>query len=259
MSPSFPPEILDLITDHLHDEPTTLKTCCVVSKSWIHRTRTHLFATVKFCFLTSPTNLKLWKKTFPDPSSSPAHHTRSLFISGLSAFTAAYGDGGGWIRTFHNVVDLHLQSLGSDDYRVSLIQFHGFSPTLRSLRLIFVFREVLDFICSFPLLEDLGFVPFGGGCDAWNTPLTSPKLTGSLELRNSASTRPAIRQLLDLPGGLNFAKITVAYRIENVESIIDLVSECSDTLKSLDIRCRPEGAFPFSLHEWSMPYRCSWM
>ena len=48
MSCTLPPEILDLIIDHLHDEPATLKTCCVVSKSWVPRTRKHLFALVEF-------------------------------------------------------------------------------------------------------------------------------------------------------------------------------------------------------------------
>ena len=40
----FPQEILDLIIDHLHDEPATLKTSCLVSKAWVQRARKHLFA-----------------------------------------------------------------------------------------------------------------------------------------------------------------------------------------------------------------------
>jgi len=51
MSRSLPPEILDLIVDHLHDEPTALKACCLVSKSWVPRTWNHLFALVEFCVL----------------------------------------------------------------------------------------------------------------------------------------------------------------------------------------------------------------
>ncbi|KAF9645264.1 hypothetical protein BDM02DRAFT_3073690, partial [Thelephora ganbajun] len=44
----LPPEILDYIVDLLHDEPETLKQCCLVSKSWVSRTRKHLFANVEF-------------------------------------------------------------------------------------------------------------------------------------------------------------------------------------------------------------------
>ena len=42
-TPSLPPEILDLIVGHLCDK-TALKTCCIVSKSWVPRNRAYLFA-----------------------------------------------------------------------------------------------------------------------------------------------------------------------------------------------------------------------
>ncbi|KAF9647951.1 hypothetical protein BDM02DRAFT_3065508, partial [Thelephora ganbajun] len=48
MSSSLPQEILDLIIDHLRDEPDMLKICCIVSKPWVQRTRKHLFVHIKF-------------------------------------------------------------------------------------------------------------------------------------------------------------------------------------------------------------------
>ena len=51
-----PPEIVDLIIDHLHDQPATFKTCCVVSKSWVPRTRKQLFSHVEFHDSKSPSN-----------------------------------------------------------------------------------------------------------------------------------------------------------------------------------------------------------
>lgn len=65
-----PPEMPDLIIDHLYDDPTALKTCCIVSKSWVPRTRKQLFARVKFD--STGFRFKLWKKAFPDPSNSPS-------------------------------------------------------------------------------------------------------------------------------------------------------------------------------------------
>ncbi|KAF9642961.1 hypothetical protein BDM02DRAFT_3104213, partial [Thelephora ganbajun] len=46
--PHLPPEILDYIVDFLYNEPETLKQCCLVSKSWVPRTRKHLFADINF-------------------------------------------------------------------------------------------------------------------------------------------------------------------------------------------------------------------
>jgi hypothetical protein len=257
---SLPSEILDLlglIVDHLHDEPTTLKVCCVVSKSWIHRTRTLLFATVDFW--ANKSSIERWKKTFPDPSHSPAHHTRTLFISDPPHVVAADADEGGWIRAFRNVVHLYLGFFDSEDPRVSLVPFHGLSPTLRSLYLVNTSMEVLDLICSFPLLEDLELASLRHGSDTWNTPSTSPKLTGSLSLTPLKGIRPIVRRLMGLPNGLHFTKIMIAGIDEDDGSTTDLVLSCSDTLESLSVYCSALGPFPFSLREWSIPYRYSWI
>ena len=149
MSPSFPPEILDTIVNQLRGESAAVEACCIVSKSWIHRTRKHLFACVEFHAPNS--HSEQWKKTFPDPSNSPAHHPRSLSIHGLSVITAEDAGAGDWIRTFHNLAHLHLECLELDQ-QVSLAPFHGLSPTLRSLSLRAIPLEVLDLIRSFPLL-----------------------------------------------------------------------------------------------------------
>jgi hypothetical protein len=239
MSSSLPPEILDLIVDHLHDEPTALKACCVVSKSWIQRSRIHLFASVEFCPPAPP--IELWKKAFLDLPNSPAHHARSLSIPDLSLVTASGVGAGGWIRTFHNVVHLHLEGLWTDR-RVSFVPFHGFSPTLRSLSLRGISSEVSDLICSFPLLEDLALVSFSLS-DTWNTPSTSPKLTGSLSLRSIRGIHSAARRLLDLPNGLHFVKLTVMCHAGDVKPTTDLVSRCSDTLESLEVSYYAPGAF----------------
>jgi hypothetical protein len=241
-APPLLPEILDLIVDHLHDEPKTLKACCVVSKSWIHRTRTHLFASVEFRLPTP--NIKQWKKAFPDPSNSPAHYTRYLYVYNLSVVTATYPDLGGWIRTFHNLVHLRLESPGRGERQISLIPFHGSLPALRSLHLTSASLDVLDLICSFPLLEDLTLILPSDGSDVWTTPPTSPKLTGSLDLRAISGFRPAARRLLGFSNGLHFTRITVACLREDVESTSGLVSKCSDTLESLTISHYAWGAFP---------------
>ena len=243
MRRSLPPEILDLVVNDLHDEPTTLRSCCIV-KSWILRARKHLFARIEFHAKKS--HVERWKKTFPDPSNSPAHHTRSLSILGLTVVTTADTDLGGWIRTFRKVTHLRLECLSWEDRQASLIPFHGLSPDIRSLRMTSTVFEVFDLVCSFPLLEDLALflLVARGSSTKWAPPLTSPKLTGSLDVGAMGGIHFAIPRLLDLPGGLRFEKITLQCLNGDFESTTELVSRCSDTLESLTVRYYNLGVSP---------------
>ena len=104
----LPPEILDHIVallcsrryefrDYGWNSPPgkdELRRCCLVSKSWIPRTRRHLFAIVSLC---NPEDLKAWKKKFPDPSNSPGYYTRTLHVHCPEIVTAADAAEGGWI------------------------------------------------------------------------------------------------------------------------------------------------------------------
>jgi len=155
--PRLPPKILDHVTDLLHDEPETLKQCCLVSKSWIPRTRRHLFADIKF---RSADDLVSWKKAFPDIANSPACHIHTLFVGCPWLIVAADGEEGGWIRAFSGVVNLDVansvRSFTPPGF--SLAPFYKFSPTLKSLCIGPIHLPspwLFDLICSFPLLEDL--------------------------------------------------------------------------------------------------------
>ena len=242
MSRSLPPEILDLIVDQLHDEPTTLKVCCLVSKSWIPRIRRHLFAHVDF---SPPKNtFESWMRIFPDPSNSPAHHTRYLSILDLPTSIPTGMDVGSWIHTFRNVVQFDFERCPGIDF-ISLAPFFGFSLAVRSLYMTSTSFEVFDIVCSFPLLEDLGLIDLFPKGDTFgrNAPLTSPKLTGSLDLRARGEIRSVIRRLLNFPDGLRFADIWVRCLSEDFGSVTDLVSGCSSTLESLNIDRSDESAF----------------
>jgi hypothetical protein len=239
MSCPLPPELLDLIVDHLRNEPAVLKTCCVVSKSWLPRTRKHLFAHVKINTLGP--HIDLWKETFPDPSNSPACYTRNLSIHGLRAVTVAYPDVGGWLHTFHRLVKLELYTPGIDDLRISFVPLRVLPPTLKSLTLSHSYvplPEVFDLVCSSPLLEDLELISPNYrmcGTDGWNAPSTSPKFTGSLTLKTVNTNRFVARLLCDLPGGLRFNKISVDCPKGDFGPTTDLVTRCCDTLESLSV------------------------
>jgi hypothetical protein len=151
----LPVEILDHIVDHLHDTQDALRNCCLVSKSWVLRTRKHLFAEIAFRTIES---LESWKKTFPDPSASPVGYAKALFIDCPQAVTA-----GGWIKSFSGVeylnVSHHALDLGQS--ATPLVPFHGFSPVIKTLfRDIYKLppSQIFDLILSFPLLENLNVI-----------------------------------------------------------------------------------------------------
>ena len=135
----LPAEILDYIIDYLHNEEVTLRNCCLVSKSWVPRARKHLFDDIAFYTVRDAHS---WKRTFPDPLTSPAYYAKTLFID--------------------------CSELGADrtepDFNQSvtpLTPFHGFSPTLKSLCIIIPAlpsSQIFDLILSFPLLEDFDVV-----------------------------------------------------------------------------------------------------
>jgi hypothetical protein len=234
MSPSFPPEIFDLVIDDLKDELTTLKACCLVSKSWVPRTRRRLFALVVFASDGAKNTLETWMKAFPDPSDSPAHYARSLKISGSAAVEAATTHAHAWVRPFNTIVRL-VVGMRRDISDVTLIRLHGLSPTLKSLNVVSDFlplSEVIDLACSFPFLEDLSCyfrTSKSPICDPHDIPSTSPKLTGSLVL--CGEYRSITSRLLELPGGLHFSNIRMA--CVDVGWVTSLISRCSHTLESL--------------------------
>ena len=238
-TPHLPAELLDHVVDHLHDTKDALRNCCLVSKSWIPRTRKHLFASILFAL---EEDLESWKETFPNPSTSPGHYTEILIVRCFQIVAVADAEPGGWIRAFSHVVHLELGEY--DSWRVSLLPFRGFSPLVKSLHLDFDIPPLaLGLILSFPLLEDLAInfqatEPADGkssnGLPTAIQPPNPPVFTGSLKLV-TMGTPSVIRQLLALPSGIHFRKFVVVLEHGDISLITALVERCSHTLESLDI------------------------
>lgn len=251
----LPSEIHDLIIDFLHDDDAALKACCVVSKSWVPRARRHLYARIVFDARPNSRlpNIHLWMEAFPDPSDSPARYTHSLVIHESLVAIAPYIS---WIRAFSDIVQLHLDGDVGPHF---LIPLHGFSHTLKSLRLgcrtSIPFSEMFSFVCSFPLLENLWLAASINDAmgHEWSVPSTSPKFTGTLSLRMITGIRSVVRCLVELPGGLHFTNIDLA--CGDVELVTNLVSSCSETLESLKVHNFVLGAlFLISLCVLQSPY-----
>ena len=234
--PHLPAELLDYVVDHLHATRDALKNCCVVSKSWIPRTRKHLFAHVKFL---DPQHIETWKTTFPDPSTSPARYTENLVVWCAGNITVADAEERGWIFAFSRVVHFDVDFYGPNS---SLLLFHGFSPSLKSLRLTFFdfpFSQILNLIHSFPLIEDLSLTALSNDLieDIEGQPAAVQlPLTGSLELTAQDGMAPIVSRLFPPQNSLHFREIGFELICEEdvlVASV--LVERCSFTLESLKV------------------------
>ena len=238
--PHLPPEIIDYIIDFLHDQPDVLRNCCLVSKSFIDRTRKHLFRDIVFKWFHS--TLEAWRETFPDSKKSPAHHARSLSVGCTNIVTDKDAKAGDWIESFSEVARLELQDGFLDEH--SFHPFHALSKVKHLLvsSVTVPPSELLGFIFSFPQLEDLDISDSYTDADVtdWCEPIVwppnfqFPPLTGTLVLRPS---RPdcITRLLLAVPGCLRFRKIIWEYHPEHLEGVMAVVERCSDTLERIDI------------------------
>jgi len=160
---------------------------------------------------------------------------------------------GGWIRAFSGVTSLWINdgdwfALGASE--VSLAHFRELSLTLKSLHLgpiLLPCPGLFDFVLSFPLLEDFSLAGYNDPqfdvdgnrpLDEPQTviPSTSPPLTGSLGFHLRGGAGNAARQLLDLPNGLHFRKLSLSwYHETDLWWMTELVTRCSHTLEFLDI------------------------
>jgi hypothetical protein len=265
--PHLPAEILDHIVDHLQGTEDALRNCCLVSKSWIPRTRKHLFADIVF---HTAKRLESWKETFPDPSTSPACYAKCLFVDCPEVIMEADADAGGWITGFSRVEYLTLedQKLFANGSS-TIFLFHGFSP-IKSLEVAFTDLpppRVFNLILSFPLLEDLVMYSIYGisaddddedRSDRLSTavqPSNTPVFTGSLEIfLGEGGMKSLTHWLLSLPGGLHFRKLTLTWLQEEDLSLVEaLVEACSHTLESLDITDSPSTSIRHLLLHHSLP------
>ena len=247
-NPHLPAETLDHIVDYLCDKKDALRNCCLVSNSWIPRSRKHLFADIVFA---SSESLQLWKETFPDPSTSPACYAKTLFIGCAQVVTVVDAEAGGWIRGFSRVVHLVVRSqalLASKSF--SFVPFHGLSPAIKSIRVsvpAVPSSRIIDLILSFPLLEDLAVTTYptmlADADDDYRLspavlPSSSPMFTGTLELFLGGGLNSFTCRLLSLPGGIPFRKFTMTcFRASDLVLAMPLIERCSHTLESLDIAC----------------------
>ena len=224
----LPQELYDCIIDELRDQPNSLKTCSLVSKSWAAQSQKHIFSTVKF---SNDRDIGGWRNAFPDPASSLAHHARKLIINSPKELPEDL------FPSFCNVTHLFLEVYRDRASPISLTGLHGFTPFLKSLETRFSYLhpiDILNLADSFPLLDNLSII--AGPSITPDTKATPPKplkFSGSLHLSLHRKTMDAmVNHLLSLPGGIHFRELSWS-RGHDSSSAMALISACASTLKSL--------------------------
>lgn len=236
----LPPELYDKIIDQLRDQSDALKSCSVVSKSWTPRSRHHLFSTIRF---GSDLGVVAWQNKFSDACNPPAHHARTLLVRSVGVFPENP------FSSLCNVTRLSLDVHPSDGQRpISFSQLHGFAPSLKLFQMTFKalgLTEVLNLVCSFPLLDHLGLWGQPIPSDTKFAPATpSPTFSGSLCLMVPPVMRIVANQLISLPGGINFRELVLPWFAE-LSATEDLISACSHSLESLHLLSGVSRTYPF--------------
>ncbi|KAG7446973.1 uncharacterized protein BT62DRAFT_931546 [Guyanagaster necrorhizus] len=144
-----PAELMDVILDYLRDDPSTLKTCSLVSKYWLQSSRRHYFRAVvtalnqyKFVELCANTNAFI-PQTLHDvylvlePQLETEAFSRTLPV--LQNTTSLYVKFAKWEPSLST---LSAKFPGITNLRLDKIIFDSLS-------------HALDFITSFPLLQSL--------------------------------------------------------------------------------------------------------
>jgi hypothetical protein len=261
----LPQEVVDHIVFMLGNDLPSLKACSLACKTMFVSTR-HIIHR-KIC-LTWEKNWELL--TVPERqryirgerqgiavrvlSSIAAHgllqYARHLFININKNFTPANLQPlNHHFQRFDRIQELNIYRLDTPGFLETFdTYFANFVPTLRSLHLSAPAgdsRQILDFICRFPHLEDLSLKISSGDSHDWriwksgSLPVVKsmPPFRGRLKLYEiTAWSGHLLQQLISLPGKRRFRSID--FRGCNAEVEQPIVDACSGTLESVSTTWR---------------------
>ena len=241
--PKIPQEIIDEILDHLATNSAyeSLRSCALVSKSWVPSCRRHLFHTA---FFTSR-DMTRWLKMFPVPAESPAHHVRELRFSIAGFDTTVPERFSGHISWFTNAESVAFGGEGPSQ-SLWIPPFWSLPQSITSLTLSangITLSRVQDVMAKLPNLQDLSLsgvlTLVSTGAFLWET---APRRLGGKLLLNGLANKYVMDMLLEIPTGLHFTEIQARGARICLLSTVMLAEACSRTLEKLtyavSIYCR---------------------
>ena len=254
--PRIPQEVVDEILDHLavDSDVGSLRLPALVSKSWVHPCRRHLFCSVFF----DSKRMDRWLKTFPVPEESPARHVRNIrfWIGGDSAVPERSLE---YTSSFPNVKSISLIWFGPEGH--TLFQtptFWKFPLSVTSLTIgadVASLTQVQAIVAQLPKLDDLSLTgpleAIGadrGGFRGTGTPAMGI-FGGRLELSRGCDDNDFMKMLLDIPIRLHFTEVEIRGTHEYFLSTVRFVEGCCKTLVRLSYVATSQGKF--------FPFLCS--
>ena len=226
----LPPELVDAIIDHLHNDKRSLASCSLVCKDWRYSARYHLFAnlTLKPTKANDPSLLKSAPKVIP-------------FIRHLLLDYRSLGIPGSWNVAFPHLVGfesitslaLIFQSWDPIDRKARIAIVKQFPRVVRlqlNRLLVNQFSEFAEFVCSFTCLETL-IVDFAEWCiiDCAATTLRLPPNLHSLAL-GSCEKEVLMGWLLSFNDALALRRIYLTPlkgpAIEGLTELLQAVGPC---------------------------------
>ena len=256
----LPQEIVDYIMSMFRNDSESLKACSLTCKAMFISTRRLIHRKIR---LTSEQNwailtLKERQRYIRGDRQEFAvkvlswiaaqgllPYGRQLFIDLHGNFTPAnlqpFND---LFQQFDQIQELSIQWFHTRDFLEQFDTFFAkFVPTLRSLRLDAPSgdaRDILDFVCRFPHLDDLTFeASFDNSYDQIADPLPAVKKIAPFRGRlkfNDVKERhsPIVRQFISLPGKRRFRFVDFRdCHFQTVEQPI--IDACSGTIETLSI------------------------
>lgn len=209
----IPQEIIDEILDRLAaDEAATpsLRSCSLVSKSWVQSCRRHLFRDLSF----ASENVERWFKTFLVPEESPVHHVRHLRIvgGGGKCVPDAFFEYTPWfanaetisLLTYGGIPPSRVPSLWRLPQSINTLTINGGMVTLPQIR---------DIMAGLPNLDNLSLsgslVPVDRKELLGIGTTLNGRFGGRLKLHGGLADDNVINMLLEIPGGLRFTELQV--------------------------------------------------
>ncbi|KAF9645582.1 hypothetical protein BDM02DRAFT_3119985 [Thelephora ganbajun] len=233
--PRVPQEIVDEIMDHLatDSDSRSLRSCSLVSKSWVPSCQRHLFHTILF----TSRDTERWVKKFPLPEQSPAHHVRDLGFS-LGGYHERFFEHIPWFR---NVKKMTLLEHGFQSRWISSFGTPGRLPQCATSLILtadtVTLLQIRDVMMQLPNLNDLSlsgsFVVTDRNTLRGIGTVLRGKFGGQLQLLRRHANADIMNMLLEVPTGLHFTEVHIRPINESLLSTVRLAEACDKTLVKL--------------------------